>query len=302
MVRNLMGMTALGVAQIMRPQSAALQSVIAVLANPLAELPASYDQRQGTVASQVPAEQRLVQSSSPQTTEEDAITHHDTHNTNNSWQVGEQYRYQDESEQAPLPPHEYPQDIGVEGFGPQYTDEQYTEEQYQQYADHAGGADADGHDVNGEGVYDSDDGDAEGSSVADLVASSVWGVAASLIDITLSMFSAPSGATATTAAGNRARPARNQPVLTAQRVYTTENSPVRPLDGYEEGQRPLRLSAPVPPPYFPPESPDGSSTPPPVNSLWQLLGLGAARSNAQPDGALSREQTGKSIKCLHIWS
>lgn len=314
-VRNLMGMTALGVAQIMRPQSAALQAVIAVLSNPLAEMPTDYDRRQQTSTS---AQNEPVRRPAPQYGGGDGDAYIDyAGGAHGGWDeqglYNPEYEAQEDYAQGDPYQNQHHQNHQIYQNHPEYQGQDEQQPYHYQY-----GSDVEG-EVEGEGDGDNDgegDGESgdEGNSVAELVASSVWGVAASLIDITLSMFMNPAAAPATATTSSSPR-GGDKSAAGQQRTRSKISDDHDPDAHYSYGdgnpdahqQRPLRPSAPAPAPYFPAESQRSSSgggagitrniaSAPLGAALWQMLGLGGGNQNrdSQLDGALSREQTRES--------
>jgi hypothetical protein len=191
--RNLMGMTAQGVAQIMRPQTPALQEVLSILNNPvgIAETSSNKDERAADASRSVESRRHRVLQKAPVTGLESGAAAAETAVGRASTQGWQGFGAAQVLDRA------------VE-FAAEVADEVVSSavEAEDAAADPLDGADG----VDGtEEVEEEEVVEEEDSSVAGVVASSVWGVAATLIDITLSMFTAPNKS----ANGNQGRSAGN---------------------------------------------------------------------------------------------
>eukprot|EP01032_Pedospumella_encystans_P010387 gene10387-12146_t len=312
MTRNLMGMTPLGVAQIMRPQSAALQAVVAMLSSPeQASVSYGEDGNAGYTPSsraQAAAERPSVRfnvgsggSDSGGSAEGGAgargATSHNAlsdtmaksvQNRVDSWRqqaastgqttqdssaMSVQYNtapYDDRQHaRAGSQPAGYGQYEGTEydNQEPQhhYNDERKVNNDYEQEQE-----DYHQEDENyNEQQEEEEEEDEEGNSVADLVASSVWGVAASLIDITLSMFSNPTNAKNHSA--GKTRQGTQQADPEEDSMGENENYTSRPLRSLSQSHIHTTVTAPI------------AAAPAVRGSLWNMFGMAGSRSEAVPE-------------------
>eukprot|EP01032_Pedospumella_encystans_P012036 gene12036-13953_t len=319
LTRNLMGMTPLGVAQIMRPQSAALQAVVAMLSSPeqtaasygedgnagfepnsrvqnAAERPSvrfkegsggsdSGGSAEGGAGARVATNHnksdtvvKSVQSRVDSWRQQAASAGQSTQDSSAMSVQNNTAPYDDRQHaRAGSQPVGYGQYEGTEydNQEPQhhYNDEREVHNDYEQEQEDYHEED----DNYNKQQEEEEEEDEEGNSVADLVASSVWGVAASLIDITLSMFSNPNNDKNHSA--GKARKGSQQIDPEEDSMGEDENYTSRPLRSLSQSHIHTTVTAPI------------VAAPAARGSLWNMFGMAGSRSDAVPE----REESSDSL-------